>query len=79
MLAVDREAVAHDVDIGEPAVEPERSLHGVVAEQIGQIVSPDDVVDRDNVQPALGGDAIDQAADAPEAVDPDSKGHGGRR
>src|SRR5690606_16709419 len=76
-LAVDGEGVLRRRHLRRLAVEHEAAVHRVVLQQVRQVVGRDEVVDGDDLEGrVLGGDAVDQAADAAEAVDGDADGHG---
>ena len=56
-------------------VEAEHSVHGVVAEEIREIVGGDQIVHADDLDAVIQADAIDEATDATETVDTDANGH----
>lgn len=64
--------------MGEPAIDPESPVHRVVLEQVREIVRSDQIIDRDNLEPArLDHLAVYQAPDPSKPVDPDTNGHRG--
>ena len=52
-------------------------MHRVILQQVRQVVGRHEVVDADDLDVRIfGGDAVDKTADAAEAVDADTDGHG---